>query len=255
MAAPLVIGIIPARYGSTRFEGKPLIDLAGKSMVQRVYEQCAQAQGLAGVWVATDDERIAQHLEEKGIPYVLTGTEHPSGTDRCHEAYSRLADLGHKADFVINIQGDEPFIAPSTIEALVHLCLEPGTELATLVKPLTHAEDLTSANTAKVVLNTKGEALYFSRQPIPYQRAVPDVHDWLAHHDYYKHIGIYAYRTDVLAEITRLAVGKLEKAESLEQLRWLEHGYRIKTAVTTDDSHGIDTPEDVGRVLARFGLA
>lgn len=244
-----ILGIIPARYASTRFPGKPLIDLAGQTMIQRVYAQCKAATLLTDVVVATDDERIAEHLKAHDIPYVMTSTEHPSGTDRCYEAYQ---NYGKPFDFVINIQGDEPFISPATIDCLAALCQDRTTELATLVKPLTDYADLVAPTTAKVALGVDGHALLFSRLPIPMLRNVPDQADWLKHHEYYKHIGIYAYRTDLLAAITKLPVGVLERAESLEQLRWLEHGYRIRTAITTDDSHGIDTPEDVARVLARF---
>lgn len=246
-----ILGIIPARYASTRFPGKPLIDLGGKSMITRVYEQCKAATMLTDVVVATDDARIADHLVAKNIPFVMTAEHHPSGTDRCQEAYQ---NYGKTVDYVINIQGDEPFISPETIDTLAGLCVHGTTEIATLVKPLTAYEDLIAPTTAKVALGTDGRALLFSRTPIPFLRNVPDQHDWLASHKYYKHIGIYAYRTDVLARITQLPLGILEQAESLEQLRWLENGYVIKTAITEDDSHGIDTPADVDRVLAHFWL-
>lgn len=250
---PRILGIIPARYASTRFPGKPLVDIGGKSMIQRVVEQCRKATRLTDVVVATDDDRIAAHLTALGISYVMTAPDHPSGTDRCHEAYLRWCEQsGLRADFVINIQGDEPFIAPETINTLADLCVA-GTELATLVKELKEEQDLFSTNTAKVVTSADGHALYFSRSPIPHLRGHEPA-TWLSKQVYYKHIGIYAYQVEVLAAITKLTPSKLELAESLEQLRWLEYGYRIRVGVTTSDSHGIDTPEDVKRVGERFGL-
>jgi len=242
-----ILGIIPARYASTRFPAKALADIGGQSMIQRVYGQASRAPSLSRVVVATDHEAIAEHVRGFGGEVVMTGTHHQSGTDRCYEA---LSLLGETVDYVINIQGDEPFIQPAQIDRLAGV-LDGTTELATLVKRIEDAETLFNPNTPKVVLNARGEALYFSRQTLPYQRDRP-TGDWLSQHVYYKHIGIYAYRADILAGITRLAPSSLEKAEALEQLRWLENGYRIRAVVTDLDSHGIDTPEDRERVLARF---
>jgi 3-deoxy-manno-octulosonate cytidylyltransferase (CMP-KDO synthetase) len=243
------IGIIPARYASTRLPGKPLVDLGGKSMIQRVVEQARQAQ-LQRVIVATDDERIAEHVRGFGGEAVLTSPDHPSGTDRVFDAYQQVDVV---ADCIINIQGDEPFIHPTQIDALVRLfTAENAPQLATLVKPVLSEEELFSPHLPKVVLDTAGYALYFSRHPLPYQRqTAPE--QWLSHHRYLRHIGLYAYRPDVLAAITQLPPSSLEQAESLEQLRWLENGYRILTAETQLETIGIDTPEDVER--ARRHLA
>ncbi|SHJ26958.1 3-deoxy-manno-octulosonate cytidylyltransferase (CMP-KDO synthetase) [Hymenobacter daecheongensis DSM 21074] len=244
------IGIIPARYASTRLPGKPLVDLGGKSMIQRVVEQARQAN-LSRVVVATDDDRILSHVESFGGEAVLTAPDHPSGTDRVFDAYRQL---GVVADCIINIQGDEPFIHPAQINALVDLfAAEPRPQLATLVKPVVSTEELFSPHLPKVVLDAQGYALYFSRHPLPFQRQHAPT-DWLAHHRYLRHIGLYAYRPDVLADITLLPPSALEQAESLEQLRWLETGYRILTAETTLDTIGIDTPEDVQRALAQLKI-
>ena len=237
------IGIIPARFASTRLPGKPLVDLGGKSMIQRVVEQ-ARLSSLSRVVVATDDERIIEHVRGFGGEAVLTSAHHPSGTDRVFDAYQQLAVA---ADCVINIQGDEPFIQPTQIDALVALFApENAPQLATLVKPVLNNEELFSPHLPKVVLDSQGYALYFSRHPLPYQRQVEPA-QWLSHHRYLRHIGLYAYRPDVLAAITQLPPSGLEQAESLEQLRWLENGYRILTAETTLETIGIDTPEDVER--------
>ncbi|WP_114784849.1 3-deoxy-manno-octulosonate cytidylyltransferase [Botryobacter ruber] len=238
-----VLGIIPARYASTRFPGKPLIEINGISMIRRVYEQ-AKKSSLAEVLVATDDDRILKHVEEFGGKAVMTGSHHQSGTDRCFEAYRKH---GQPFEYIINIQGDEPFIQPVQID-LVASCFEnPATQLATLVKKIETTEELFNTNAPKVVLNQAREALYFSRQPIPYYRNVPsDI--WHLRHTYYKHIGIYGYRTDILEQITQLPPSSLEMAESLEQLRWLEYGYRITTALTAFETIGIDSPEDLLKV-------
>ncbi|MBC6989610.1 3-deoxy-manno-octulosonate cytidylyltransferase [Hymenobacter sp. BT491] len=239
------IGIIPARYASTRLPGKPLTDLGGKSMIQRVVEQ-AQKSALSRVVVATDDERILEHVLAFGGEALLTSPDHPSGTDRVYDAYRQLAT---PADCLVNIQGDEPFIHPEQINSLLQLFSdEPLTQIATLVKPVVDEEELFSPHLPKVVLDAQRNALYFSRHPLPYQRQHPAEH-WLEHHRYLRHIGLYAYRPDVLAEITQLPPSSLELAESLEQLRWLENGYRILTAETNLATIGIDTPEDVARAL------
>ncbi|ARS34640.1 3-deoxy-manno-octulosonate cytidylyltransferase [Pontibacter actiniarum] len=239
-----VLGIIPARYASTRFPGKPLTDIKGKTMIQRVYEQAKQS-GLAEVLVATDDERIREHVQSFGGKAVMTGTEHQSGTDRCFEAYKRH---DQPYEYIINIQGDEPFIHPEQID-LVARCFEhPHTQLATLIKKIETPEELFNINAPKVVISQHGEALYFSRQPIPYCRNIPnDI--WHKQHTYYKHIGIYGYRADILEQITQLPPSSLELAESLEQLRWLENGFRITTALTHHETIGIDTPEDLQRIV------
>jgi 3-deoxy-manno-octulosonate cytidylyltransferase (CMP-KDO synthetase) len=241
----LAIGIIPARFASTRLPGKPLIDLGGQSMIRRVVHQ-AQQSGLSRVVVATDDARILEHVLEFGGEAVLTHPDHPSGTDRVRDAYEQL---GVQADCIINIQGDEPFIHPSQIDALLNLFAQPSPpQLATLVKPVLSEEELFSPHLPKVVLDARGHALYFSRHPLPYQRQHAPA-EWLEHHRYLRHIGLYAYRPDILTEITQLPPSPLELAESLEQLRWLEAGYQIQTAETELETIGIDTPEDVERAL------
>ena len=241
-----ILGIIPARYASTRFPAKALANIHGKSMIQRVVEQARQATSLSHVVVATDDERIRAHVAGFGGEVVMTSVDHQSGTDRCQEAVTKL---GIRADYVVNIQGDEPFIQPRQIDLLTSV-LDGVTQLATLVKAIDDPDTLFNPNSPKVVLSTAGNALYFSRHPIPYLRGQP-ADAWLAAHTYYKHIGLYAYRTDVLARLTQLPPSLLEQAESLEQLRWLENGYTIRTVVTDLDSHGIDTPEDLERVSNR----
>lgn len=241
------IAIIPARYASTRFPGKPLADMAGKPMIQRVYEQVKKA--LDDVWVATDDSRIFDAVQSFGGKAVMTSSEHRSGTDRIQEAYSKI---GGGFDVIINVQGDEPFIQPEQIEALKNCFDSKDVELATLVKPFKKEDGfdvLFNPNSPKVVINKKDEAIYFSRSIVPYIR---DVHhaEWLDKHTFYKHIGMYAYRSDVLGEITKLPQSSLEKAESLEQLRWIENGYRIRVGYTNVETIGIDTPEDMKKAIA-----
>lgn len=246
-----ILGIIPARYASTRFPAKALAIINGKSMIRRVMEQAQQAQSLSRVVVATDDERIRDHVAEFGGEVVMTGTHHQSGTDRCQEA---LSLLNESFDYVVNIQGDEPFIQPRQIDLLTSV-LDGTTELATLIKAITDPQTLFNPNSPKVVVSQTNEALYFSRQPIPYQRdRSPE--EWLRPGDgpaYYKHIGMYAYRTDILAQITQLQPSSLERAEALEQLRWLENGYRIRVIETDLESYGIDTEDDLAQLnLARI---
>jgi len=237
-----IVGIIPSRFASTRFPGKPLADIGGMPMIQRVYAQAKQAKALTDVIVATDDARIFDFVQSIGGKAMMTDVNHQNGTERCAEvARTNLAD------YYINIQGDEPFIHPDQIDGLAAI-LDGETQLGTLIKKLTDPTLLTSPNTMKVVFNKRMEALYFSRSCVPYVRDVPPA-DWLVAHPFYKHIGIYAYRADVLQEITQLPLGMLEKAESLEQLRWLENGYRIKLAITEHETIGIDSPEDVERAL------
>ena len=240
------IAIIPARYASTRFPGKPLVDMAGKPMIQRVYEQVKKA--LDEVWVATDDIRIFETVESFGGKAVMTSNEHRSGTDRMQEAYSKI---GGDFDVIINVQGDEPFIQPEQIEALKDCFDSKDIELATLVKPFKKEDGfdvLFNPNSPKVVVNKKNEAIYFSRSIVPYIR---DAHhtEWLDKHTFYKHIGMYAYRADVLSQITKLPQSSLEKAESLEQLRWVENGYRIRVGYTDVETIGIDTPEDMEKAI------
>lgn len=238
------IGIIPARYASTRFPAKPLAVLGGKPVIQRVYEQVSGIFDEA--YVATDDERIEAAVKAFGGKVVMTSINHKSGTDRCYEAFTKI---GGGYDVVVNIQGDEPFIQPSQLEAVKACFEDPTTQIATLVKPFTTDDGfvaLENVNSPKVVVNANMNALYFSRSIIPYQRNA-DKQDWLAGHTYYKHIGLYAYRAEVLKEITSLPQSSLELAESLEQLRWLENGYTIKVGVTQVETIGIDTPEDLER--------
>lgn len=245
-----IIGIIPARFASSRFPGKPLIDIAGKTMIQRVYEQVKKCETLTDAIVATDDDRIYEVVKDFGGKVCMTASGHPSGTDRCAE----VADtLGLEADAVINIQGDEPFIDPKQIE-LVCMCFDDErTQLATLIKKITSTDILLSPNSPKVIVDSEQFAIYFSRHPIPYVRGV-EQKAWLDHNTFFQHIGIYGYRLDVLKKITKLAPSSLEKAESLEQLRWVEHGFKIKTAITSGDTIAIDTPEDLAKVLETLTL-
>ncbi|MFL5753873.1 MAG: 3-deoxy-manno-octulosonate cytidylyltransferase [Bacteroidia bacterium] len=245
----MILGVIPARYASTRFPGKPLIDIQGKSMIRRVYEQASLSGKLNKVVVATDDQRIAEHVVAFGGEVVMTKENHPSGTDRCFEA---LQKSGEKYKYVINIQGDEPFIDPSQIDLLTDLLKDGTTELATLMIPVDSYEVLFDMGEVKIVLNDKMEALYFSRMVIPYVKGV-EQKDWHKHYAYFRHVGMYAYRSDILEQITKLMPSPLEKAESLEQLRWLENGYKIRCAITSHDSHCIDSPEDVAKVLRLMG--
>ena len=238
-----ILGIIPARFASTRFPEKALVDIGGKSMVQRVYEQASQSSSLSKVMVATDHEKIFNHVKNFGGQVVMTAEHHQSGTDRCMEALQKEVNL---FDFVINIQGDEPFIKPEQIDLLAGI-LKPEIELATLAKKITDKETLFNPNTPKIIFNNQMEAIYFSRQTIPYLRGIKQ-EDWLSKHDFYKHIGIYAYRTDVLEKITKLPISALEQVEALEQLRWLENGYKIKIAITELETIGIDTPEDLKKI-------
>jgi 3-deoxy-manno-octulosonate cytidylyltransferase (CMP-KDO synthetase) len=239
-----ILGIIPARYASTRFPGKPLTIIGGKSMIRRVYEQASCAVSLSSVIVATDDERIRQHVLDFGGKVVMTSSDHPSGTDRCYEAM-QLA--GESFDIVVNIQGDEPFIHPKQIDLVASCFSEKQVQIATLVKKINGYDELTNPNIPKVALGENRNALLFSRQTIPYLRGV-EPSSWLDHYTFYKHIGIYAYRAETLAEITSLNASSLEKAESLEQLRWLENGYKIKVEITDFESVAIDTPEDLKKL-------
>ena len=235
------IGLIPARYASTRFPGKPLALLAGKPVIQHVYEQAVKV--LDAVYVATDDERIYNKVTEFGGKAVMTSTKHHSGTDRIEEA---LEKVGGDFDVVVNIQGDEPFIAQSQIETLCHCFEDEDTQIATLGKPFECIKAVENPNSPKIVVDNRGYAMYFSRSIIPFVRGV-ERQEWLKKYPFLKHLGIYAYRTEVLKAITRLPQSSLELAESLEQLRWLENGYRIKVGITNVETVGIDTPEDLQR--------
>ncbi|MDD2474723.1 MAG: 3-deoxy-manno-octulosonate cytidylyltransferase [Dysgonamonadaceae bacterium] len=236
------VAIIPARFASTRFPGKPLADMNGKPMIQRVYEQVTKS--VADAYIATDDERIYKAVESFGGNVVMTSSLHPSGTDRCKEAYNKIEE---SYDVVLNIQGDEPFILPKQIDLLKACFVDSEIEIATLVKPFDPKDGidvLRNPSSPKVVISENYEAIYFSRSIIPFLRDI-DQKDWMNHHVFYKHIGIYGYRTDVLNRITQLPIGSLEKAESLEQLRWIENGFKIKVGVTSYETFGIDTPEDL----------
>lgn len=241
----MIVGIIPARYSSTRFPGKALCDIKGKTMVQRVYEQAKLSKHLDKVIVATDDQRIIDNVLSFGGEVVMTAATHPSGTDRCWDA---LQQLKEQYQYVINIQGDEPFINPKQIDELAMVLKDGTTELATQMIPVDSYEMLADEGEVKIVLNTNNEALYFSRTIIPYIKNV-DQKEWHKHFQYYRHVGMYAYRNDILEKITKLPVSALEKAESLEQLRWVENGFKIKCVTTKFDSHCIDTPEDLERML------
>ena len=240
-----VLGVIPARYASSRFPAKPLADIGGKSMIQRVYEQAKKSSKLTRVIVATDDNRIFDHVKSFGGDVCMTSADHVSGTDRCFEAMSAQKE---NFDYVINIQGDEPFISPEQINLVAGL-LDGTTELATLAKKITDDETLFNPNVVKLVQNSLHEAMYFSRSTIPHIRNTEHT-QWLSKHTFYKHIGMYAYRADILGKITTLSVSSLEKAESLEQLRWLENGFRIKVAETHQETIGVDTPEDLQKAIA-----
>lgn len=238
------IGIIPARYASTRFPAKPLVDIAGKTMIQRVYEQAKKCD-LDHVVVATDDERIESVVKSFGGEVVMTSTSHQSGTDRCAEVALALPEY----EIVINIQGDEPFIDPEQI-ALVKSCFaNETTKLATLIKKINTDDELFNPNIPKVVINSRQQAIYFSRHPIPYIRNAKSPEEWGTAHQFFKHIGIYGYTRETLLEITKLLPSSLELAESLEQLRWLENGYQIQTKVTGLETIAIDTPEDLKKII------
>jgi 3-deoxy-manno-octulosonate cytidylyltransferase (CMP-KDO synthetase) len=240
-----VLGIIPARYASTRFPGKPLARIHGKSMIRRVYEQCLLAGKPDKIVVATDDERIFNHVRGFGGEVVMTGQQHPNGTSRCAEALSIIEkETGKTIDFVINIQGDEPYINPAQIDKVASLLEKAPVHIATLGRKIGGKEDLFDPNVVKLVTNKDHKALYFSRQPVPYVRDAEN-DQWPLKADFYKHIGIYGYKRDVLQEIVRLSPGKLEIAERLEQLRWMENGYDVYVDFTDFDSISVDTPDDL----------
>lgn len=246
-------GIIPARYASTRFPGKPLAIINGISMIRRVYEQCLKSTSLNMVVVATDDERIAEHVRSFNGKVIMTSTKHRSGTDRCNEALDHLQALypEHHFDVVVNIQGDEPFIDPVQIDAVATCFNDEHVDIATLARVIDTEEELFNPNTVKVVRGLQHQALYFSRSTIPYLRGSAQT-EWLTKGLFLKHLGLYAYRTPVLKAIAELTPGKLELMESLEQLRWLENGYRISVELTDKEGVSIDTPEDLERLTGHL---
>lgn len=240
-----ILGIIPARYGSTRFPGKPLIDINGKSMIQRVYEQAKSCTSLNEVIVATDDQRIFDHVKSFRGNVEMTSDKHESGTDRCAEVVEKISE---NYDVVINIQGDEPYIDPIQITQLCECFNDEKTDIATLVKKIESIEDLFDENKVKVVKSSADFAIYFSRNPIPFVKGEAK-ENWLEKQTYYKHIGIYGYRFEVLQKVTQMPLSILEKAEGLEQLRWLENGLRIKVAETQLEAIAIDSPEDLKKII------
>ena len=239
-----ILGIIPARFESSRFPGKPLVDIAGKSMIQRVYEQCQKSSRLDKVLVATDDLRILDHLKSFGGEGIMTSSKHTSGTDRCGEVAEQFPEF----DILVNIQGDEPMIDPHQIDLLCSCYDNLNTRIATLVKLIHTKDELVNENTPKVILNKNHQAVYFSRATIPYLRG-KKIDNWLSEHTFYKHIGIYAFKRQTLSEITKLPLSDLEIVEGLEQLRWIENGYAIQAAITDQESQAIDTPEDLIKLL------
>ena len=240
-----ILGVIPARYQSTRFPGKPLVEINGKSMIQHVYERASQSTLLDLIIVATDDERIFDHVRGFGAQVLMTSPDHISGTDRVAEVARAFPDH----EIVINIQGDEPFLFPEQLDQLARMLVErKELQIATLARPFTAPENLKNPNLVKVVLGILGQALYFSRQVIPFVRDTAQGPE-PAEDSYLKHIGLYAFRREVLMQISQLPQGRLEQLERLEQLRWLAHGYSIHVGLTNKESRGVDTPEDLEELL------
>jgi 3-deoxy-manno-octulosonate cytidylyltransferase (CMP-KDO synthetase) len=251
MNETICIGIIPSRFASSRFPGKPLAEILGKTMIQRVYEQAVASKSLSRVIVATDDDRIADEVRRFGGEVQMTRSDHPSGTDRCAEVVQLLGDEIQEDGVIINIQGDEPFIDPAQIDLLCGCFDAYEVQLGTLVRQFSNGEEILSPNAIKVVRDLSGYALYFSRLPIPFERdsrqgVLPDSHKHL------QHIGLYGYRARTLLEIAKLPTSSLEMIEKLEQLRWLENGYKIKTALSEHESWSVDTPDDLKKIYARF---
>jgi 3-deoxy-manno-octulosonate cytidylyltransferase (CMP-KDO synthetase) len=240
-----ILGIIPSRYESSRFPGKPLIDIAGKSMIQRVYEQSLKSNLINELVVATDDQRIFDHVESFGGNVMMTSNAHTSGTDRCGEVVEKYTDF----DIIINIQGDEPLIRPEQLDELLVAFKNSDVKLATLIKKMSSIEDVLNPNRIKVVLDKDKNGVYFSRSPIPFI-ANTDKSEWLQKADFWKHIGIYAWRSDVLSKIIALPKTELEQQESLEQLRWIYNGYKIATVETEIETPNVDAPEDLKKVLS-----
>jgi 3-deoxy-manno-octulosonate cytidylyltransferase (CMP-KDO synthetase) len=243
-----ILSIIPARFGSTRFPGKPLADLAGKPMIQRVYEQVISCSSISDVIVATDHIEIFTKVQSFGGRVIMTSENCLSGTDRCAEV---LEKISQEYDLIINVQGDEPFIQCGQIEELIESMASPEAQIGTLVRRIEDKEEIFNPNVVKAVLSASGRALYFSRSPLPFVRGASH-ENWLQHTYFFRHIGLYAYRPAALREIAKLPAGKLEIAESLEQLRWLEAGYSIFVRETDFDSPGIDTPEDLEHARRRL---
>lgn len=247
-----ILGVIPARYESTRFPGKPLALINGKTMVQRVYEQVKKASKITDVIIATDDNRIMENVSGFGGKSMLTSKLHLNGTSRCYEVFEKANSLNPDFyDAVVNIQGDEPFIEPEQINQVCNILISKKAGIATLAKKIVDVNELFNSNIVKVVFGVTGTAIYFSRSPIPFLRAY-EKNDWLKHTDYYKHIGIYGFNNSTLHEIISMKPGKLESIESLEQLRWLENGIEITIDITDFESVGIDTPEDLKNLLTKF---
>ncbi|MDD3876709.1 MAG: 3-deoxy-manno-octulosonate cytidylyltransferase [Bacteroidales bacterium] len=243
-----VLGIIPARYNSSRFSGKPLASIQGKSMIQRVYEQAKKCQNLNDVVVATDDERIFNHVNNFGGKVLMTSSVHTSGTERCNEAYQIIESKKQHFDIILNIQGDEPFISPTQIDKVIACFTHADIQIATLAKTITDFEELKNPNVVKLVKDNLNRALYFSRFPIPYMRDGL-CESSLKNHFFLKHIGLYAFRANILDNLCKLPPSSLEIAEVLEQLRWLENGYCIFVNITEIESISIDTPDDLDKLL------
>lgn len=244
------LGIIPARYDSTRFPGKPLVEIRGKPMIQRVYEQAAKA--LAHIYVATDNQEIKSTVEAFGGKAIMTSPMHESGTERCSEALEKIAQTTHEAfDVVVNIQGDEPMLKPEQIHEILSGFKDAEAPITTLIKRIESDEILNSPHAPKVVIDARDMAMYFSREAIPYFSGLPRK-KWRESYPYYAHIGMYAYKTSMLRHIVTLPPGNLEKAEKLEQLRWLENGINIRTVETHYENYSVDTPEDLQQILPYF---
>lgn len=239
-----ILVVIPARYASSRFPGKPLVDIRGKTMIQRVYEQVSRVPSVHHIIVATDDPRIKSHVEALGFDVMMTSEKHESGTERCAEVVEKLSET---YDIVINVQGDEPFIAPELIQEVIDGFSE-NAQVVTAVKQITDIDTLHNPNVVKVVFTSDQKALYFSRQPIPFQRDSPS-ESWLTNVDYFKHIGIYGFRRTKLLQLVKLPVASLESAEKLEQLRWLQAGFEIRVVRTKHESVGIDSVDDLNKIL------
>ena len=241
-----VIAVIPARYESSRFPGKPLALIAGKPMIQRVYEQVKKVDGIAEVLVATDDERIAKCVEAFGGIYAMTG-ECSCGTERVYEAIK-----DYDCDIVLNVQGDEPYIKPQQLEQLGACFNDPSVELATLVKRVIGKDELMNPNSPKVIVDKNGDAIYFSRTPIPYSRDIEVTDEYVNSTPFFRHIGLYGYRVETLARICAMPQGFLEKTEKLEQLRWIENGLKIRVAETEFQTHAVDTEEDLAFINSKY---
>lgn len=242
-----VLVVIPARYASTRFPAKPLVDLKGKSMIQRVYEQIQKCKAITKILVATDDERIENHCKEKNISVQMTAQYHQNGTSRCAEIVEKLQTQKQEFDWIVNVQGDEPLFRPEQLDQLLQVLASPQTTapIATMVRRLTQQEDIENPNIVKAVLNKKQEALYFSRSPIPFLREKKNQ----STATYWQHVGVYAFRPETLLKLVQLAPSPLEESEQLEQLRWLEHDFSIQSCETPFATHAIDTPDDVTKIL------